>query len=192
VQYQLQDERQRRIDTEKHLLQTIIALVLLLSLIIGGASVYYIRRLRARGRALNEELDETKKELECIREICEEEAAKSTEVSLDDIYARAVALMDEELPFRDSTFDINTLAARISTNRYYLSSAVNTLSGMNFRSWVAHYRVEYAKQVLTKNPTITNDTLATECGFDNRISLYRNFKNQEGMTPNEWIQKQNQ
>lgn len=193
TQLQLQDEQQLREQAEQKLLLSIIALVSLLALVISITAYFLIRRLRARHNALEialdktqEELDKAHEELDIIKETRAEEEAKSMQMSPEDIYQCAKHIMETQMPFKDPKFDINTLAAMVQTNRLYLSGAINTISGVNYRTWLAQYRIEYAKTILTQNPAITNEQLAEICGFDNRVSLYRHFKNLVGMTPGEW------
>jgi len=187
AQCQLQDERQRRMDAEHKLLTASLALVILVITTGGIFLLLYIKRIRARLKELRRRYAKAKKELEAITgEVKEFDEPKTQE----EIYKRAVELVKDEQLFKDSTLDINALAKLVPTNRSYLSAAINAQSKMNFRSWLAHYRIEYAKQVLLSNPEITNDGLAEECGFDNRTSLHRQFKSLENMTPSEWIKAQ--
>jgi len=194
TQLQLQDEQQLHEQTEQKLLLSVIALVSLLALVISITAFYLIRRLRVHRKALeveldktHEELDKAQEELEIIKNACtEEKSPDQRQKSLEDIYRCAQHIMETQKPFMDPKFDINALAALVQTNRLYLSNAINSQSGVNYRTWLAQYRIEYAKTILQQNPDITNDQLADACGFDNRVSLYRHFKNIVGMTPNEW------
>jgi len=186
TQYQLQDERQQRADTEKKLLIAIIIAVVLAALICGFFVYSYIQRMLKKQKELKKKYTKVKKELETYRGVKEEIEKPNSQ---EEIYSRALMYMESQKLFKDPKFDISMLAQLIPTNRSYLSSAINTMSGMNFRSWLAAFRINHAKTVLLEKPDITNDMLAEECGFDNRISLYRQFKSIEGMTPNEWIDK---
>lgn len=193
-QCQLQDERQRRADAENHLMHSIIALVSVLCALIALVSTFYIRKLIARHRELKREYIDTQQELEDIKEDIKEitsvETTNNNSMSYEKIYARAEEAMRSLKPFTNPEFDLNALSALLYTNRAYLSSAINYCSGMNFRSWLGKYRVEYAKTILLEKPNIKKDLLADQCGFDNRVSLYRQFKNFEGVSPFEWAQNQ--
>jgi len=191
TQYQLQEERLLRKDAEDRLLTIIIALILTVSLISGTCIFIYLRKLMAKHKELKQLFNETKEELDYIKEDQNnEERVKIPEEALEDIYRRAVEYMETFQPYRDSKCDINSIALELNTNRYYISNAVNSIAGMNFRSWLAKYRVEHAKYILLSTPNITNDDLAIKCGFDNRTSLYRQFKSIEGITPTEWLKAQ--
>jgi len=197
TRYQLQNEQQRRVDAEDKLIWYGLIIALLASLLIVFGGALYIRKLWAKHKALSIKIEETELELEDVmqelNEVKDEQSddnLPTQEMSPEEIYRRACEIMETELLYKDSQFDIGTLAPLIPTNRHYLSTAINKFSGLNFRSWMAKYRVECAKQVLRQNPTFTNDLLAEECGFSNRISLYRQFKSIEGTTPNEWLSNQ--
>jgi len=188
TQYKLQEEQQKRADAERKMLIAVIISIILAALICGFFTFSYIKRILKRQKELKKKYAKAKKELEAFTGVKEEIEKTSNQ---EEIYRRAVMYMETKELFKNPDFDIVMLAQLIPTNRTYLSSAINTMSGMNFRSWLAAFRVNHAKKVLMNKPDITNDMLAEECGFDNRISLYRQFKAIEGMTPNEWIASKN-
>lgn len=189
TQYKLQDEQMRRKDAEDRLLVTLITVGAVLFVVAAVLACVYIRRLLAKQRSVSAELSRVRQELAEVIENDEEQPV-SAEIPLEDIYRRAEERMKEKMPFRDPKYDMLSLARDISTNRNYLSAAINSVAGMNFRSWLAKYRIEYAKTLLLSGREITNDELAEACGFDNRVTLYRQFKNIEGMTPNEWLERE--
>jgi YesN/AraC family two-component response regulator len=47
--------------------------------------------------------------------------------------------------------------------------------------------VEYAKNLMLKQPGIKMATICTESGFNNETSFFRAFKAHTGKTPREWI-----
>jgi len=193
TQCQLQEEQMLRKDAEDRFLTTIIVLGLIICIIVGVFIFIYIRKLMAKHSELKQILDVTQEELEyMIEDKKDEDASKSQAESLEDIYRRAVEYMEASQPYRNPKFDIYSLGQDLGVNRSYLSNAVNSYSGMNFRSWLGKYRVEYAKKVLLSNPNITNDDLAIECGFDNRTTLYRQFKNFENVAPSKWLKLQSE
>lgn len=187
AQYQLIDERQRREDAESRFARIIIFVIIFVCLVIAALTGLYIRMLLHKHKLLRRMLDKAKRQLEEANIEYEEPDSKIVKLSIEEIYQKAVELVEGERLFRDPLFDINALAKRIPTNRSYLSIAINQMAGMNFRTWVAKYRIEYAKHIIQTNPAITNDNLAEECGFDNRVSLHRQFRKIEGKTPAEYL-----
>lgn len=188
VQYKLQEEQLRHKEAETRLNYIIITIVVLVVLVFLSFFAYRrIKRLNLLRKDLNSELQAAKTEIETIKDKYQKEAKADNEALIKELYKRAEYVMETYAPYTDPSFDINSLARHIFSNRTYTSLAINQLSGMNFRSWLGRYRVEHAKQILTDNPTIKMDELAVSCGFENRINLYRQFKSIEGMTPSEWL-----
>ena len=149
-----------------------------------------LHEVRQKKEELNEELSEAQRKVLELERENEELAERPRALQPEELYARAVRYMEKEQPFRDPAFDIQTMAQTLYTNRAYLSAAVNKFAGTNFRTWIATFRVDYAKRLLMREPTMKTDVLATRCGFENRSNLYRHFKNIEGVTPSDWVEKQ--
>lgn len=55
-----------------------------------------------------------------------------------------------------------------------------------FSQWLSRLRTDYAKEHLEENPTWGLDVVADQCGFTNRQSFSRAFKNGTGCNPTEW------
>lgn len=109
---------------------------------------------------------------------------------LEELYLYAADHIKKRECFINPHYSISTLAQELVTNRCYLSKAINQFAGVNFRTWLAQFRVEYAKQVLLQNPDISMQELAFRSGFEERTNLYRQFRNLEGTTPAEWLEQQ--
>jgi len=184
LQYKIQEVEMRHLDEERRLMFIINILTLLTFLAVAFITWRYVRTVLAKHKELTQKYEDVQERLEELTEEVEEDASAN---SLEDLYHLAVTIMEEQELFKNPSCDIGFLSQMIPTNRSYLSAAINSVSGMNFRSWLAKYRIDHAKKVLMENDKITVDRLATECGFDNRTSLYRHFKNFEGMTPGEWV-----
>ena len=58
-----------------------------------------------------------------------------------------------------------------------------------FNPWLAYLRVEEAKRQLKEHPDWSNDAIAQRCGFSDRTTLQRTFKEKTGMTPTQFIQE---
>ena len=55
-----------------------------------------------------------------------------------------------------------------------------------FSKWIAHLRVEEAKQLMTAHPDYSNEAVAKECGFSSRSYFQKVFRDLTGMTPREF------
>ncbi|MCQ2213461.1 MAG: helix-turn-helix domain-containing protein [Bacteroidaceae bacterium] len=60
----------------------------------------------------------------------------------------------------------------------------------NYRRWLPYLRIEEAKRIMTEHPEYTLEAIAADCGYANKSSLSHAFKQQEGMTPGQWLTKQ--
>lgn len=186
TQYQLQEERQRRKDSEDRQKFLILAVILSLCVIVVLAGALFIRKLMAHRRRLNTELAEAKTEIETLRESQEKAKALSTE----EMYKRVCFVVEHYQHFREPDFDINVLSQLVFSNRTYVSAAINQISGMNFRAWLGRYRIAYAKQIMASDQDLSIDQIAAQCGYENRPNFNRQFKAITGLTPSEWMNQQ--
>ena len=93
--------------------------------------------------------------------------------------------MEEEL-FKQPDLRITDIAARLATNRTYISAIVKSLSGDNFSNMINGYRIRYAQKLMLEHPEKSVTEIAEESGFSSRSAFYRNFKEMTGMSPAEW------
>ncbi len=83
------------------------------------------------------------------------------------------------------------IASRLGYNEKYLSTCLTSLTKMNFRMFLASYRVGYAKQLfaMVENEKRSISDIAFESGFSSINSFNRQFKALEGITPTEYRRK---
>jgi len=192
TQYKLQDEQIKRQDSERRFTNLLMSVLLVVLAIVIAMAVLYIKKLMANKKQLNKELTEAQEQIETLKESQKSDIdGKEKNNSPEDLYERALFVMEHYKCYRDPAFDINALAQLIFSNRTYTSAAINQKSGMNFRSWLAKYRIDHAISLLKENPDIKVDDLLNACGFDNRTNYYRQFKNIMGMSPAEWLSSNN-
>jgi len=67
----------------------------------------------------------------------------------------------------------------------YLSSAVRSLTGVNFRTFLAMYRVNYAKNLIVNNQGSISE-IAEKCGFSSINTFNRMFLKITGVTPSKF------
>ncbi len=102
---------------------------------------------------------------------------------MNQIYERAISLMEEKRLFLDSGLCLNDIAVATYTNKTYLSKTINALSGRNFKQFVNYYRVCYAAELMKKDPRIPVTNAAMMCGFNSTVSFNMAFKLNMGETP---------
>ena len=79
------------------------------------------------------------------------------------------------------------LAKRLGYHEKYLSTVLHTLTGMNFRTFLASYRINYAKHLLrAKGAERPVAEVALQCGFSSINSFNRVFRQLTGVTPSRY------
>ncbi|MEG1685106.1 MAG: helix-turn-helix domain-containing protein, partial [Bacteroides sp.] len=80
---------------------------------------------------------------------------------------------------------IQQLAIELGTNRTYLSAYINSKYSLTFRDWIAKLRIDYAKEMLIKNPNLTIARVAQKVGYSNS-SFTAMFIKLHDMSPAQW------
>ena len=80
---------------------------------------------------------------------------------------------------------LSDLSSILSTNTKYLSQVINSQAGMNFIQFINEYRI---KKVLEAFKSGTQEQLTLfgiglQCGFKNKSTFFKVFKESTGMTP---------
>ena len=83
---------------------------------------------------------------------------------------------------------LKDLSRTLGYHEKYLSSVLHDLTGMNFRRFLASYRVEYAKYLLRskESSAMRIHEISSECGFTSMNSFNRIFHELTGKTPSEY------
>lgn len=86
---------------------------------------------------------------------------------------------------------ISDLAKKLGYHEKYLSSSIHALTGMNFRTFLAYYRVNFAKSLLRSKDKLSLriSDVAYQCGFFSINSFNRVFREITGMTPKEYCER---
>ncbi|NML72175.1 helix-turn-helix domain-containing protein [Chryseobacterium sp. RP-3-3] len=111
--------------------------------------------------------------------------------TLKKIYADILDLFENDDIYLDCSFNISKLAEILNTNVSYVSRALNSIAGSNFNAFLNKYRIEYVKRLI-KNDDYDRYKLTylyTQAGFKNQSTFNKVFKDLEGITPTEYIQK---
>jgi len=90
--------------------------------------------------------------------------------------------------------DINmeVVAKEMDVTRDQLTAWLKTTEWELFSPWLAHLRIEYAKQLLCEHPEWTNEAIAEQSGFKSRIYFQQAFKKATGMTPTQFVKHSSQ
>lgn len=102
-----------------------------------------------------------------------------------DVYEKCCEYMARSKPFLLQDFRLDDLSHGVYMNVTYLSRAINRYYG-DFRVWVNEYRVNYAKEVFIRNPSMRVTELASLCGFKSLSTFNLSFKLFSGVSPSVW------
>lgn len=108
--------------------------------------------------------------------------------NLNYLAERIVEAVESRGLYLNPDLRITDISNVLSTNRTYISQAINLKLGGNFSDFINNYRIEHTKQLLI-NPERSNYTIeaiAEESGYATVASLNRLFKLKTGMTPNQY------
>lgn len=102
-----------------------------------------------------------------------------------------IAKWVESKAYMREQFTIEELAAKLYTNKTYLSSFIREEYGMNFSGWIAHLRIEEAKRMMRENPDQKLIDVAFNVGFSSLAYFSSVFSKIEGVSPSVWLKKAN-
>jgi AraC-like DNA-binding protein len=95
--------------------------------------------------------------------------------------------------FEEPELSLSDLANSLQTNPSVLSKAVNKSFGLNFNDFINYYRVMAVQEKL-KGGSHKKQTLlgiAYDAGFNSKATFNRAFKKVTGVSPKEWLEKEN-
>ena len=102
---------------------------------------------------------------------------------------RIINLIEDERLYLNSDLKTTDIAQRLGIHRNYVSSCINSQKGCSFAQLINGYRIEYAKQLMKEHPDKKLSAIFADAGFANETSFYRTFKAVTGMSPSEWMEK---
>ena len=154
-----------------------------------------MREMKEEMREKKEEMREKKEEMGEKKEI-ETEADdnflpnKKKENYVELLRPRIAKWVESKAYMREQ-FTIKELAAKLYTNKTYLSSFIREEYGMNFSGWIAHLRIEEAKRMMRENPDQKLIDVAFNVGFSSLAYFSSVFSKIEGVSPSVWLKKAN-
>lgn len=115
----------------------------------------------------------------------------NSEATYKKIYNDIITLFENDKIYLDTNFNISTLAEILNTNVSYVSRTLNSIAGSNFSTFLNKYRIQYIKKLMHDDDydRYKLTYLYTQAGFKNQSTFNKVFKDLEGITPTEYIQK---
>jgi len=102
-------------------------------------------------------------------------------------------VVEEKALFKDVDFSISQLSNILKTNNLYIAKSIKANGYSNFNHYLNTCRIENVKKLIQENDInkITLMYIYTASGFSNQSTFNRVFKQIEGITPSEYINKNN-
>ncbi|MEL7386578.1 MAG: helix-turn-helix domain-containing protein [Pseudomonadota bacterium] len=95
-------------------------------------------------------------------------------------------LIATEQVYLDPQLTLPRLAKRMGITHTQLSQLLNEHYQMNFKQFINTQRITKAKESLKAYPEMPVEEVAERCGFSASSTFYSTFKQQTGMTPNQY------
>lgn len=113
-----------------------------------------------------------------------------TDEKLAEIEKAVLAHFEENKPYLTLQYSLSQAASELNLPVQYISAYVNQRENENFNDFVNRYRIRYCLQLLEQEyyRRLKLESLAKECGFNNRNTFTVAFKKFEGTTPSKFIQ----
>ena len=108
----------------------------------------------------------------------------------DELMTQITQLMETQHLYLNPNLQVNDVANALGVHRNAVSASINAQQGCSFNQFINNYRVEKAKMLLCELPNMKISTVGLESGFSNERTFFRVFKEATGMTPKEWVTKQ--
>lgn len=103
-----------------------------------------------------------------------------------EIFSRGLEYMESAKPYLDSNLNLGKFSKAIFSNTAYVSKSINSYAGMNFKQFINSYRIDYAVELMKKDPYLRMEEVALMSGFNTAVSFDMSFKSFKGKTPTEW------
>lgn len=103
------------------------------------------------------------------------------------VHNRFVLYVEEQEPYLTPDITIDEIARTIAVDKDRLAKVIKESTGLNFRAYMNHKRVEMAKSIMIEFPDLPLNVVAEKSGFTSSSTFSRKFSEIEGMTPSEWM-----
>lgn len=101
--------------------------------------------------------------------------------------------LEEEKPFLNSDFSISDIALHLKVPQIQISNSINYVMETKFSKLKSKLRIRHALELLKKgtNSRLTIEAIGEKSGFKTRSHFYSVFKDETGLSPNEYLKNIN-
>lgn len=82
------------------------------------------------------------------------------------------------------------MAAMLGVTQQQMTRCVKQETGLSFTLFANRYRIDHAKRIMQEQPDTKLASVALASDFTNETSFFRVFKAITGLTPKEWLTRQ--
>jgi AraC-like DNA-binding protein len=99
--------------------------------------------------------------------------------------------MEQRALYRQPDLTLVDLSQAVMLPAKLVSSTINSGTGRTFLTWVNGYRVEAVKAAIAKGEHRSKSLLglALDAGFSAKSTFNRAFRDHEGCSPSEWVER---
>ncbi len=169
--------------------ETKLNLGLIAFILFGGFFVYILYQQKIKENKQLKSLYKINRELVgSIPDIQKNEYSRDEKLSA--LYQSLLDMMEQQDIYKDSDLDLKKLTQLLNTNETYLSEAINKIGGQNLNQLLNTYRVRAIQKEIHSMDlsNISLKELSLKYGFNARSTFYRAFKNEVGMSPQQYIE----
>lgn len=106
------------------------------------------------------------------------------------IKAAILHSLNDEKIYLNPELNIKQMAHHLGYPVAIVSAAINQGLGLNFRNMVNQYRVkEFKERSVNPSAHLSLFGIALECGFNSEASFFRIFRQETGLSPNDYMKK---
>ena len=100
-------------------------------------------------------------------------------------------LMNKEKPYLNSELKVSDIADAFHLHRNDISACINSQMGCTFAQYINRYRIEYAKELMRRQPDKKISSIWMESGFGSEQTFFKTFRSATGLSPKEWYLQEN-
>lgn len=168
----------------KPLLSNLEIIIILLFFVGTGWTFYHYKLKNSNTKTIKSQLE---KVIEAGQKY---KFNKINKKEADEIIRKLKQCMEEKKLYLNENLRMLDLANEVGYSSQTLSQVFNIFMNESYYDFINRYRIDEFKYIIvhTEYSKFTLKTIAKKCGFSSYTSFFRAFKNQTGVTPNEFIQ----